>query len=260
MVRFDFAKLENLNGYYIGVYPITEAQYDNVMGAGAAPNHAYSGPHKPVVKLSYNQIRSGQNATLNRPNNAPSGNSFLAKLRYEVAQANGGVQLPFDLPTECQWEFAVRAGTTGSYGIGPDTATVFTTLTDMMNYLGNSTLAYYNHWQVTPSPQVASQHPGAYAVGSKPTVINNAGLLDTHGNVWEWCLDVVASGSTQIIAGTNPMNNVGGATTCSVRGGSWNDEISRTRSAYRGALTHSTTQDSLGFRLATAAGGPKFGD
>jgi len=127
----------------------------------------------------------------------------------------------YRLPTESEWEYACRSGTTTAYGFGDDASG----LGDYGWFDGNSD---------------SSTHP----VGEKKP--NAWGLYDMHGNVWEWCQDWYGdypSGSA-----TDPT----GATSGSLRvfrGGSWILNARYCRSAYRDWLGPGARGSSLGFRV-----------
>ena len=98
------------NNYYIGVYEVTQAQWDLIQPSRLAPsyyNNAADRAMRPVEQVSYNEIRNSNNSTTadaayNWPAD-PNPNSFLGKLKTKTG-------IYFDLPSEAQWEFAARAG------------------------------------------------------------------------------------------------------------------------------------------------------
>jgi formylglycine-generating enzyme required for sulfatase activity len=126
------------------------------------------------------------------------------------------------LPTEAQWEYACRAGSTGKYCFGDD-------VSQLRNY------AWYN------GNSGDEPHP----VGEK--LANSWGLYDMHGNVCEWCEDVwhenyngaPTDGSAWLTGGEQHKR---------VRGGSWNDD-DHCRSAYRNSYDENWWDISLGFRV-----------
>jgi formylglycine-generating enzyme required for sulfatase activity len=131
----------------------------------------------------------------------------------------------YRLPTEAQWEYACRAGSTTEYWWGPDT-----------NGMGARTWSYYNSGGET--------HPVA-------TKLANAyGLYDMTGNVWQWCNDWY--GDYAAGAATDPTGPVTG-TLCVLRGGSWfNDDGGGGvgfRSAFRYVSNPGYGDDDEGFRV-----------
>ena len=137
--------------YYIGVFEVTQKQWELVMGSN--PSY-FSGDTRPVERVSYNMVR-GSNSGAQWPlSNAVDSDSYIAKLRSRTA-------LEIDLPTEAQWEYACRAGAATAY------------------YWGNSLDGAYCWYRSNSS----STHP----VGEKTP--NAWDLYDMHGNAWEWVLD-----------------------------------------------------------------------
>jgi formylglycine-generating enzyme required for sulfatase activity len=136
---------------------------------------------------------------------------FCARLSQRMGRT-------YTLPSEAQWEYACRAGTSSPFHFGE---TITTTLA---NYDGN--YAYgdgpkgENRQQTTP-------------VGSFPA--NAWGLQDMHGNVWEWCQDWHTVGSYRVD-----------------RGGSWSEKAKVCRSAGRFGYQPSFRLGSMGFRVASA--------
>ncbi len=125
------------------------------------------------------------------------------------------------LPTEAQWEYACRAGSTGRFCFGEDEA-----------QLGD--YAWYNENAGDATHVVAGKKANAW------------GLYDMHGNVWEWCSDWYDAHTAEPVK--DPTGPTDGFTHV-LRGGSWSDiEVSYCRSAFRAGAASSRT-GSLGFRL-----------
>lgn len=147
--------------FYIGVFEVTAAQWNLIMASDENPDVT---DKRAKNGVSYNNIR-GANAGSGWPNSsAVDATSFLGKLRERSG-------IDFDLPTEAQWEYACRAGTTSAYNNGGDTEADLATLG---RYSGN-----YNDGR--------GGYSGVTTVGSYAP--NAWGLYDMHGNVLEWCLD-----------------------------------------------------------------------
>lgn len=128
------------------------------------------------------------------------------------------------LPSEAEWEFACRAGTTTKYGYG-----------DNASRLGAHAEFGDNNGQETKP--VGGKKPNAF------------GLYDMHGNVWEWCQDAYAA-SLSTAPTDGSAHQVAGAFKRVSRGGGWDDSASNCRSAYRGWFGTGTRSGNLGFRPA----------
>ena len=193
------------NGFYLGKYEVTQAQYQTVMngnseGLNADPSQ-FKGSNRPVEKASWEDAQI-----------------FLSQLN-SIEQTAG--RLPtgwkYVLPTEAQWEYACRAGTTTAYSWGNDI---------------NSSRANYN-WDGGSNDgndYKQTRDVGQYAA-------NPWGFYDMHGNVWEWVSDWKANYLTG--AQTNPEGPASGSSRVR-RGGSWGFDGTDLRSAERGNVTPST--------------------
>ena len=126
--------------FYLGKYEVTQEQWEAVMGSN--PSH-FKGPKNPVEQVSWDDCQQ-----------------FLVKLNAK----SGGQGSKFVLPTEAQWEYACRAGSTGKFCFGDD----------------EKQLGEYAWYEANSGDKT---HP----VGEKKP--NTFGLHDMHGNVWEWCQD-----------------------------------------------------------------------
>jgi Uncharacterized conserved protein len=197
--------------FYIGVFECTQKQYETVTGSNPS---AYTGDARPVEKVKYNDLRgTTYGATWpTKTGHRVDSTSFFGQLR-----AMTGNGLTFDLPTEAQWEFACRAGTTTAWNNGTD-------ITDTTTDLELNTLGRYKNNQ-TDGKGGYSQHT---TVGSY--LPNAWGLYDMHGNVSEWCLDWYVADITSYT--TDPTGPDTG-TYRLLRGGSWYSYAKNCRSAYR---------------------------
>lgn len=209
--------------FYIGVFEVTQKQYSLVMGSNPSLN---KGDMRPVEDVSYNAIR-GSSAGAGWPGSSlVDGTSFLGKLR-----AKTGLDT-FDLPTEAQWEYACRAGTTSTYNNGGNTEDDLETLG---RYSGNTSDGRGGYSQNHTT--VGSYAPNAW------------GLYDMHGNAREWCLDWYGT----LAGGTDPKGVTSGSSRV-WRGGGWYYGASKCTSSYRDGDNPSNSYDSLGFRLCCSAG------
>ncbi len=177
--------------FYMGKYEVTQEQWQVIMGSNPSEK---KGVKWPVGNLSWNDCQD-----------------FIQKLN---AKTKGG----YRLPTEAEWEYACRAGTTTAYAFG-DSIT-----------LGDANFG----------PGGKSVTVGSY----KP---NRFGLYDMHGYVWEWCEDWVAAYPEESI--TDPKGPVSGEYRI-LRGGGFNNNKLSARSSLRNNDSAPTrTLTDFGFRL-----------
>lgn len=153
----------------------------------------------------------------------------------------------YRLPTEAEWEYACRAGTTTPFHFGE------TITTDLANYRGT------DNKDLNWSGSYGNGPKGIYREKTTPVeqfqVANAFGLCDMHGNVWEWCLDhwhdnyegAPTDGSAWITGGDRDRRVV--------RGGSWVDNPRYCRSACRGNYNLDNRDFTLGFRVVCEARG-----
>jgi eukaryotic-like serine/threonine-protein kinase len=200
--------LVSVPSFYIGKYPITQAQYQAIVGEN--PSY-FKGADRPIEPVSWGDALE-----------------FCSRLSQKTGKK-------YTLPSEAQWEYACRAGTTTPFYFGD------TIVPDLVNYDGNH--PYGN----APQAKYAAE---TTPVGSFPP--NAFGLYDMHGNVWEWCLDECqpnyVGAPTDGSAWTNKLssdNNI----LRRLRGGSWSNYARNCRSASR--FSHSSTNRylSYGFRV-----------
>jgi formylglycine-generating enzyme required for sulfatase activity len=189
----------SVDEFVIGTTEVTQSQYLTVRGL--SPSH-FNGSGRPVEKVSYADAQAFCTA--------------LSALPAEILMGRS-----YRLPTEAEWEFACRAGTTTAYNFGANSA-------DLPD----------NGWFVTNS--AAETHD----VGGKPA--NAQGLVDAHGNVWEWAQNSRADGS----AGDQV-----------IRGGGWNSTAAECRSANRTLIAETTKRNDIGFRVVMVRSPiPQFGE
>jgi formylglycine-generating enzyme required for sulfatase activity/tRNA A-37 threonylcarbamoyl transferase component Bud32 len=134
------------------------------------------------------------------------------------------------LPTEAEWEYACRAGTTSSWSFGND------------RELAPRYANFYDASSPDTRPGRSAMNDGSPRTSHAARYLANAfGLVDMHGNVWEWCQDEYTP-----YAGTTSTTH---ATRRVARGGSWYDAIDSLRSAHRNPLDPNFKNDNLGFRV-----------
>jgi formylglycine-generating enzyme required for sulfatase activity len=214
-----------VSGFYMSKYEVTQGEYQAVMGTNPS---RFKGDNLPVEEVSWYDAIEYCNAlsqregltpayTIDKSQRDPNNTSDYDDLQWRVTwnrSADG-----YRLPTEAEWEYACRGGTTTAYYTGD---TISISQANCNNY-----------------------YKGTTAVGSFAP--NPWGLYDMHGNVWEWCWDWYGnySGDSQ----TNP----GGPTTGAVRvfrGGGWSNSGQALRSANRFYSFYPSFRHlDLGFRL-----------
>jgi formylglycine-generating enzyme required for sulfatase activity len=159
--------------FYIGAFEVTQKQWELVMGTRPSFFEKDSAS-RPVERVRYTDIR-GNASGVNWPADVNvDGMSFMGAIR-----ARTGLER-LDLPTEAQWEYACRAGTTTALNSNKNITEKkkCTNVMDVARCAANA---------VTGAPYVAPENGGTAAVGSYPP--NVWGLYEMHGNVLEWCLD-----------------------------------------------------------------------
>ena len=224
--------------FYIGVFEVTQKQWELVMGG--KPSYFSNASHyekRPVEKVSWNDVR-GTSSTYNWPSSSDvDAASFMGRLR---ARAGG---FAWDLPTEAQWEYACRSGTTTALNSGKNLTgtSSCTNMAEVGRYWFNVGQNYSSSCDTAAgTAEVGSYMPNAW------------GLYDMHGNVWEWTLDWYGSNlGTSAVA--DPVGAASGPTRVP-RGGSWRNFAVNCRSAYRGSSDPSGRYYDIGLRLCCSAG------
>lgn len=217
--------------FYMGKYEVTQAQWRAVaqlpkvqMDLNAEPSH-FKGDNLPVEQVSWEESVE-----------------FCERLSRHTGKS-------FRLPTEAEWEYACRAGTTGAYAGELDTMAWYG------NNSGRQSINADEIWrtdQENYGRRLLENEAQAHTVGQKRA--NAWGLYDMHGNVWEWCQDWYAY--YQQSSGIDPQGPNTGAERVR-RGGSWNVIAVVCRSALR----YGDTPDLLGVNIGFRYGGtPGFRD
>jgi formylglycine-generating enzyme required for sulfatase activity len=195
--------------FWMGQHEVTQAEYQALMGTN--PSQYTPGPSLPVNSVSWTLARA-----------------YCAALNVQHA---GSLPAGYEcrLPTEAEWEYACRAGTTTEFHYGPDL------------FCNQARFGSSEH--INP-PTPCNYGPGAGPVGRY--LPNAFGLYDMHGNVYEWCLDSLAPYSSAAV--TNPF--VTGGQTRIVRGGATEDSSRYCRAARR--PTNGFIGGYSGFRVVLA--------
>lgn len=172
--------------FYMSKHPITQGQYQEVVGEN--PSH-FKGANRPVENVTWHDATE-----------------FCQRLSQKTGKS-------YRLPSESQWEYACRAGTTTPFYFGE------TITPDLANYDG--------HFGYSPKPnQKETTDVGSFSP-------NTFGLYDMHGNVWEWCQDVWHSSYKNAPADGSAWESGGEPSYRMARGGSWGDYPIYCRSASR---------------------------
>ncbi|MDD3952496.1 MAG: formylglycine-generating enzyme family protein [Lentisphaeria bacterium] len=182
--------------FYLGMYEVTQAQWETVMGTENNPSH-FRGAEQPVEEVSWYDCQE-----------------FILKL----CALEGLPERAYQLPTEAEWEYACRSGTSSAYCFGnsPEKLGLWADFADN-NY----------------------KRPNK--VGRR--LPNALGLFDMHGNLWEWCRDTFQNypGDFSPSGEVNSWRNI--------RGGNWHVDAKSCRSANRCRLPGKSVGNMLGFRI-----------
>ncbi|HMJ51750.1 MAG TPA: formylglycine-generating enzyme family protein [Polyangiaceae bacterium] len=210
-------------GFWMAKYEATQGDWKRVVGAlpGEFTTELLEGDDYPVGNVNFAEVED-----------------FCRKLT-ELARKSGALPegWEFRLPTEAQWEYAARAGTTTVFSFG-DTLTSY-----QANFKGKS------YGVVEQGPSLGRATP----VGSYPA--NAWGLHDMHGNIYEWCRDwfhLAFPGGTDpdlYDAADTATRNGTGDISRSRRGGCWADEGWPLRAAFRLRFEPARRYDHIGFRV-----------
>ena len=209
-----------LSSFNIGKYPVTQGQWEAVMGSN--PSYFKQGDNYPVETVSWNDIVGTSGAYTELNGIKYYANGFIYKLNAITGKS-------YRLPTEAEWEYAARGGNQ-SQGY---------------EYSGSNTIgdvAWY--WDNIPSQSSGNSGYGTQTVGGKAP--NELGIYDMSGNVWEWCGDWYASYSSG--AQNNPTGPAEGSGRV-LRGGDWSSSAFGCRVAYRAYMSPGSRGYGGGFRV-----------
>ena len=197
--------------FWVGKYEVTQAEYQSVRGTNPSQFQGASypnAPQRPVELVTWID--------------AMAYCSSLTATEAAAGRIPAGYQ--YRLPTEAEWEYVCRAGTTTEWNTGASLV------------CGQANFSGCGPGQTT-------------VVGRYPA--NPWGLFDTHGNVWEWCLDSWdGSANYPSSAVSDPYVSSGPGRV--IRGGSWFNAAGVCRSAYRGNSSPGGAISGIGFRVVLA--------
>lgn len=193
----------SISSFWLGTHEVTQAQWVAVMGSNPSK---FKGRNNPVEQVSWHDAQE-----------------FVRRLNAKEGHNR------YRLPTEAEWEYAARAGSTTAYSFG-----------DEADSLG--AYAWYDGNSGNKTHPVGQKRP------------NNWGLYDMHGNVLEWVQDWYGS---DYYSRSKVTDNPGGPSAGGnrvVRGGCWIDGAVHCRSATRSLITPASRSGCYGFRLALSPG------
>ena len=188
----------SISSFWIGKYEVTQEQWVAVMGSNPSK---FKGRTNPVEQVSWNDAQE-----------------FVRRLNAKEGHNR------YRLPTEAEWEYAARAGSTTAYSFGDDAGEL-------------GAYAWYDGNSGDKTHPVGQKRPNAW------------GLYDIHGNVWEWVQDWYGEKYSRSDASTDPRGPSSGEFRV-LRGGGWDNNAGYCRSAVRNFYTPVFHYEFYGFRLA----------
>ncbi|MCE9557029.1 MAG: SUMF1/EgtB/PvdO family nonheme iron enzyme [Planctomycetes bacterium] len=201
--------------FYIGMFEVTQAEYLRVMGNNPSKHVTGSGNlvdkdtrRFPVEQITWHDAMS-----------------FCQRLGEKEKKK-------YRLPTEAEWEYACRAGTTSAFSFGNSASSAQGNFNGHVPYGGAPKLELLGR----------ATFVGAYAP-------NRLGLHDMHGNVFEWCWDSYAPDSYARSPAVDPVGPQGAGPERVIRGGCWGDPGNLCRSASRNQRNGTQSFDHVGFRV-----------
>jgi len=191
--------------FFMGKYSVTQAQYEAIVGSN--PSN-FKGAQRPVEQVSWEEAIA-----------------FCTQLSQKTGKS-------YRLPSEAEWEYACRAGTTTPFHFGE------TITPELANYDGN---------YIYGDAPKGTYRKRTTDVGSFSA--NTFGLYDVHGNVWEWCADHWHQNYQGAPTDESAWTTNGDSEQRVIRGGSWNCSPVSCRSANRNYIAPANRFNNVGFRV-----------
>ena len=210
-----------VDAFYLGKYEVTKRQFSKFLQAN--PQWRKDRIDSKYHDGDYLKGWSGDKCPADKADHPVARVSWFAAKAY--CEWAGG-----RLPTEAEWEYACRAGSTTKYCFGDS----------------NGQLGHYAWYR-------KNSGPGTRPVGQKKR--NKWGIYDMHGNVWEWCSSKYQPYPYKADDGREDLNDPGSSRV--LRGGSWNSTVSICRAACRGDCGPSACPGRKGLRFCVSARAPR---
>ncbi|MFO0222024.1 MAG: formylglycine-generating enzyme family protein [Planctomyces sp.] len=218
-------------GYWLGQTPVTQQQWQAVVQAASGSSQRSRRSAGSAAATGGSQLKAEPSSFSGNPLHPVESVNWHQCVQYcQLVQGLLGGELQFRLPSEAEWEYACRAGTSGAFN--DDSACTEPEGTDpALEKLG---------WYTKNSG--GKTHP----VGLKQS--NGWGLYDMHGNVWEWCRDAPRQYSSE--PQVDPVGSELSGASRVLRGGCWGDDAWNCRAASRGTSAPGAGWDYAGLRLS----------